>query len=31
MAPYLATIVVVAGVVGSSRMPAADGQPFVKG
>ena len=25
MAPYLATIVVVAGVVGSSRMPAADG------
>ena len=30
MAPYVGTIVVVAGVVGTSRMPAADGQPFIK-
>lgn len=30
MAPYLATIVVVAGFVGKSRPPAADGQPYVK-
>lgn len=30
MAPYLVTIVVVAGLVGKSRVPAADGQPYVK-
>ena len=30
MAPYLVTIVVVAGVVGVARPPAADGQPYVK-
>lgn len=30
MTPYLVTIVVVAGVVGRSRPPAADGQPYVK-
>ena len=30
MAPYLATIVVVAGLVGKARPPAADGQPYVK-
>jgi general nucleoside transport system permease protein len=30
MAPYLVTIVVVAGVVGQARPPAADGQPYVK-
>jgi len=30
MAPYLTTIVVVAGLVGRSRPPAADGQPYVK-
>ena len=30
MAPYLATIIVVAGVVGTARPPAADGQPYVK-
>lgn len=30
MAPYLATIVVVAGLIGRSRPPAADGKPYVK-
>lgn len=30
MAPYLVTIVVVAGVVGKARPPAADGQPYIK-
>ena len=30
MTPYIATIVVVAGVVGKSRPPAADGQPYIK-
>ncbi len=31
MAPYLATIVLVAGLIGRSRSPAADGKPFIKG
>jgi simple sugar transport system permease protein len=30
MAPFLATILVVAGLVGRARPPAADGQPYVK-
>ena len=30
MTPYLVTIIVVAGLVGRARIPAADGQPYIK-
>lgn len=30
MAPYIVTVIVVTGIVGKSRPPAADGQPYVK-
>jgi simple sugar transport system permease protein len=30
MAPYIATIIVVAGLIGKARPPAADGKPYVK-
>jgi simple sugar transport system permease protein len=30
MTPYIVTIIVVAGVVGKARPPAADGQPYIK-
>lgn len=30
MSPYIATIIVVAGIVGRSRPPAADGKPYIK-
>jgi simple sugar transport system permease protein len=30
MAPYIATIVLVAGLIGKARPPAADGKPYVK-
>ncbi|MEZ5799384.1 MAG: ABC transporter permease [Nitratireductor sp.] len=31
MAPYIATIVLVAGLIGRARPPAADGKPYIKG
>ena len=30
MLPYVATVIVVAGLVGHARPPAADGQPYIK-